>query len=200
MAQVNIIVAICEKYGIGKKNSLPWHLSKEIQHFKKMTTSVSDPNKINAVIMGRNTWYSIPEKYRPLSGRFNIIVSGTMPQLSDEDVIVISNWREAIEIVEHPLSKKPIETFWICGGAKLYNDVIESDKNTIKLVEDDRIPSDIQVEKAKPTTYMATATALANENSNPMLPPNSGPNDRDTKHPFPYFIMGRFCRNISTIS
>ncbi|KRX26786.1 Viral dihydrofolate reductase [Trichinella nelsoni] len=142
-----------------------------MQHFKKMTTSVRDPNKINAVIMGRNTWYSIPEKYRPLSGRFNIIISGTMPQLSDEDVIVTWHWREAIEIVEHPISKKAIETFWICGGAKLYNDVIESglwnrlyvtwimkefdcdaffsfpDKNTIKLVEDDRIPSDIQVEK-----------------------------------------------------
>ncbi|KRZ11158.1 Dihydrofolate reductase [Trichinella zimbabwensis] len=171
MAQINIIVAICEKYGVGKNNSLPWHLSKEIQHFKKMTTSVSDPNKINAVIMGRNTWNSIPVKFRPLSGRLNIIVSSTMPQVNEEDVIVISNWREAIEMVKHPLSEKFIETFWICGGAKLYKDVIESglwnrlyvtwimkefdcdvffsfpDKNTLKLVEDDRIPSDIQVEK-----------------------------------------------------
>ncbi|KAL1239725.1 putative dihydrofolate reductase [Trichinella pseudospiralis] len=91
-----------------------------------MTTSVSDPNKINAVIMGRNTWNSIPVKFRPLSGRLNIIVSSTMPQLNEEDVIVVSNWREAIEMVKHPLSEKFIETFWICGGAKLYKDVIES--------------------------------------------------------------------------
>lgn len=44
-------------------------------YFKELTTRTLDPGKQNAVIMGRKTWESIPQKFRPLAGRLNIVLS-----------------------------------------------------------------------------------------------------------------------------
>ena len=49
----------------------------EMAYFNRMTTAVENPGKINAVIMGRRTWESIPPKYRPLGGRLNVVLSST---------------------------------------------------------------------------------------------------------------------------
>ena len=72
MAYQNIevvhVVACDEKQCIGKENQLPWHISEDLQHFKHVTQG-------GIVIMGRKTWESLPEKFRPLPGRQNIVVS-----------------------------------------------------------------------------------------------------------------------------
>ena len=47
----------------------------EMKHFSRMTKTTTDPEKKNMVIMGRKTWESIPAKFRPLPGRFNVILS-----------------------------------------------------------------------------------------------------------------------------
>ena len=44
-------------------------------YFKELTVRTLDPAKQNAVIMGRRTWESIPQKFRPLAGRLNIVLS-----------------------------------------------------------------------------------------------------------------------------
>jgi hypothetical protein len=75
---MNIIVAVDKNFGIGKNNSLPWRLPKEHKHFVKLTTTTDNPNKINAVLMGRKCWESIPYKFRPLKNRLNIVLSKTM--------------------------------------------------------------------------------------------------------------------------
>ncbi|MFC1754751.1 dihydrofolate reductase [Thermoproteota archaeon] len=54
-----IIAALDPKNGIGYKNTIPWSLSADMRHFKTITTSVSNPDKHNAVIMGRATWDSL---------------------------------------------------------------------------------------------------------------------------------------------
>ena len=46
-----------------------------MKYFTRMTTSVNSPAKQNMVLMGKKTWESIPAKYRPLSGRFNVVLS-----------------------------------------------------------------------------------------------------------------------------
>lgn len=48
---------------------------KEMTYFSRMTKRTKDSSKQNAVIMGRKTWESIPEKNRPLAGRINIVLS-----------------------------------------------------------------------------------------------------------------------------
>jgi dihydrofolate reductase len=70
-----IVVAATQSRGIGYKGSLPWKLPGETAHFKKLTTQTVDPTKQNCVIMGRKTWFSIPERFRPLPNRRNIVIT-----------------------------------------------------------------------------------------------------------------------------
>jgi len=74
MLRLTVIVAATKNNGIGQNSTLPWRLPKEMKYFAH-ATSVAPDGKVNAVIMGRNTWESIPEKYRPLSNRANHIIS-----------------------------------------------------------------------------------------------------------------------------
>jgi len=88
MRTFSIVVAADRAMGIGKNGGLPWRLRKDMAFFAKITSKVvassSDANsnedeltqqRVNACIMGRKTWESIPAKFRPLAGRFNVIVS-----------------------------------------------------------------------------------------------------------------------------
>lgn len=50
-------------------------LRKEMTYFSRMTKSTCDPHKRNAVVMGRKTWESIPERNRPLANRLNLVLS-----------------------------------------------------------------------------------------------------------------------------
>src|SRR5262249_9341651 len=66
--------------GIGKNMTLPWHLPSDLSYFARVTKRVPPalPNGctfINAVVMGRKTWDSIPARFRPLPNRINVIVS-----------------------------------------------------------------------------------------------------------------------------
>jgi dihydrofolate reductase/thymidylate synthase len=74
-----IVVAVTRSWGIGKDGSMPWKLSGDMAYFKALTSRTADPAKRNAVIMGRKTWESIPERHRPLPGRLNIVLSRSAP-------------------------------------------------------------------------------------------------------------------------
>lgn len=80
------ILACTHDGGIGLNGKLPWRLKEDMKLFKKITTTIQNPNdkekgKLNAVIMGRKTWESIPMKFRPLPNRINIILSKTINNL-----------------------------------------------------------------------------------------------------------------------
>ena len=60
-----------EQGNIGDNDELPWRLSKDMARFRNLTIS----DGFNAVIMGRKTWDSLPENYRPLPNRLNIVMS-----------------------------------------------------------------------------------------------------------------------------
>ena len=68
----NIIVACSKNRGIGYENSLPWKISSDLKKFRDLTIG----NGNNAVIMGKNTWTSLPIKY--LKSRDNLILSTTL--------------------------------------------------------------------------------------------------------------------------
>ena len=63
----SIIIACCLNGGIGYDNRIPWNIKEEMKLFKRITTGDIEYNGINAVIMGRNTWESLPNK--PLQNR-----------------------------------------------------------------------------------------------------------------------------------
>ncbi len=74
MTHLTLIVAATRTNGIGQNAQLPWRLAKEMAYFKRVTTTAPD-GSMNVVIMGRNTWESIPQKFRPLAKRLNIVIS-----------------------------------------------------------------------------------------------------------------------------
>ena len=65
---LTVIAAVARNGVIGRALSLPWHLPADLKHFRALTMG-------HAVIMGRKTWESLPEKFRPLPGRQNIVVT-----------------------------------------------------------------------------------------------------------------------------
>jgi len=127
MLPINIIVASTKEMGIGFKGNLPWRLKSELAFFSKMTKTTKDPTKRNAVIVGRKTWESIPEKNRPLKDRINIVLSTQKLDLvpKSDDLFQCSSFNEAVEAVNHPPLQSVIESVWIIGGAVLYKKVIE---------------------------------------------------------------------------
>jgi dihydrofolate reductase/thymidylate synthase len=115
------------RLGIGYNNKLPWNIPSEMQHFKSLTSIATSKNKTNVVIMGKNTWYSIPSKYRPLSGRYNIVVSGTFnKEMNDVDelndnLFICQSLNEALT---HCL-KERFGKIFVIGGEMLYNTAVE---------------------------------------------------------------------------
>lgn len=75
-APLNLIVGYTfNKQGIGKDGKLPWHIPEDMAHFKSITTPSDNPTNYSIVIMGRKTWDSIPDKFKPLENRYNVILS-----------------------------------------------------------------------------------------------------------------------------
>ena len=78
MRSVSCVVAATPSGGIGKDGTLPWSLPSDLKHFARVTSDVpagAPAGPRNAVVMGRKTWASIPEKFRPLKGRLNVVLS-----------------------------------------------------------------------------------------------------------------------------
>lgn len=118
--KINIIVACDDKYGIGKNNSIPWHLPPDLKHFKNLTTS----GKLqNVVIMGRNTWDSLPDKFKPLSNRFNFIITSREIDLTTfENTYSFNSLQTAITSAHENQVKFNLGDIFIIGGERLYQD------------------------------------------------------------------------------
>lgn len=65
---VSIVVALSRNRVIGRDGELPWRLPTDLRRFRALTTG-------HAVVMGRKTFESLPERFRPLPGRRNIVLS-----------------------------------------------------------------------------------------------------------------------------
>ena len=68
MPIISLVVAVAKNRAIGKDGHLLCHLPEDMRHFREVTLG-------KPVIMGRKTWESLPEAFRPLPGRHNIVVS-----------------------------------------------------------------------------------------------------------------------------
>ena len=128
------ILACTHNGGIGLNGKLPWRLKEDMKLFKRITTTIQNPNdegKQNAVIMGRKTWESIPNKFRPLPNRINIILSKTMNKEEIEvknSIYIVRNLEELDKLIEQLKKENILATPFIIGGASLYNKMFELDK------------------------------------------------------------------------
>ncbi len=103
---------------IGKAGAMPWHLPEDMSHFSRLTTG-------HPVIMGRKTWESFPDKYRPLPGRTNIVITrqaawrdtpgaeGAVAVASLDDALLESQF-----VAGH-------ETVWIIGGGEIFAQALD---------------------------------------------------------------------------
>ncbi|KAJ4391233.1 hypothetical protein N0V93_004850 [Gnomoniopsis smithogilvyi] len=96
---------------------------------KRLPPSIDSP-AMNAVIMGRKTWDSIPPKFRPLKGRLNIVISRSFssppsePASLETDSVKASSLEQAISY----LQSRPQGTLgrvFVIGGGQIYASALE---------------------------------------------------------------------------
>lgn len=90
-----------------------------MRFFTKMTTITKDSTKQNLVLMGRRTWDCIPEKFKPLKNRINMVMSTQIRDYGDQ-VLTCTSILHALEIVSQPLLSSKVETIWVIGGSAVY--------------------------------------------------------------------------------
>ena len=100
------IAAVDLNLGIGFGNDLLEHIPEDLAYFKQLTTG-------KVVVMGSNTWHSLPRK--PLPNRYNIIITRTPPYEEESDGYSFHTWEE----VEDFLKTTDRDVF-IIGGGKVY--------------------------------------------------------------------------------
>ncbi len=104
---------------IGLKGDLPWHLPEDLARFQKLT-------KGHAVIMGRHTWDSLPERFRPLPGRINIVVTSLATL---EGAAVAGSLTGALALADALVETGDLAegaTRWIIGGARMFDAAIDA--------------------------------------------------------------------------
>lgn len=112
--QLSLIAALDAANGIGKDNDLMWNLPADMRFFKETT-------KGHVVIMGRKNYDSIPEKYRPLAGRTNVVLS-RKPNFEAPDCLVFDSFENCVASLE----LAPDQKAFIIGGAEIYKLALES--------------------------------------------------------------------------
>lgn len=135
---IKIIVAVDEKGAIGRNNELLYHIKDDLKNFKSLTSG-------NVVVMGRNTWESLPIK--PLPNRENIVLTTTNKKLNGAKVI------NSFDELENYL-KDTEKDIYIMGGASIYNQVMESklvDEAHVTFVKDivEDADTSISIDKLK---------------------------------------------------
>lgn len=107
---ISLIAALTKNGVIGKNNDLPWHLPDDMKYFMQTT-------KGHHVIMGRKNYESIPEKFRPLPNRINLVVTRRVG-FPAPGCRVVHSVEQAMEVARN---NNETELF-IIGGAEIYRD------------------------------------------------------------------------------
>ena len=108
--RIGLIWAQASNGVIGRDGIMPWHLPEDLAHFRNKTTG-------GTVIMGRKTWDSIPEKFRPLPGRRNIVIT-RQSKWRAKGAETAGSLKEALDLCSATLR------IWVIGGAETYSQAL----------------------------------------------------------------------------
>lgn len=111
--KITLIAAVGRNGVIGTDGDLPWNLPKDMKFFATKTRG-------HHVLMGRKNFESIPEKYRPLPGRPNLVVTRQI-DFYPFGVEVFSSIEAAIEFARSQME----EELFIIGGGEIYKQTID---------------------------------------------------------------------------
>lgn len=119
---LSLIAAIAKNYvegrgyPIGKDGKLPWSIPEDLKRFRELTLN-------HPVIMGRKTYESIPEKFRPLKNRLNIVITRNL-EYKQEGAYVFHTLEAALTCLEHGFVKQEginHDLAYIMGGESIFN-------------------------------------------------------------------------------
>lgn len=103
---LTLIAALSRNHCIGKSGAIPWRLPEDQKRFKELTLN-------HVVVMGRKTWESLPEKFRPLPGRTNVVLTRQADYALPEGVARFPSLPEA-------LTAYPDQQIFVIGGTEIY--------------------------------------------------------------------------------
>ncbi|MEC8610241.1 MAG: dihydrofolate reductase [Bacteroidota bacterium] len=112
---ISLIVAVSENNVIGKDNDLVWNLPDDMKFFKKTTNG-------HFVIMGRKNYESIPEKFRPLPNRTNVIIT-RQTNFQAKDCLVVNDINQALDLAKNAQEQEA----FIIGGGQIYQLALQND-------------------------------------------------------------------------
>lgn len=105
---ITLVVAMGMNREIGVNNQLPWHLPKDLKHFKELTTG-------HPVVMGRKTYESIG---KPLPNRTNIVISRKTDWF-EEGILIVSSIKEALKFAH-----KIDQDLFVIGGGNIFEQTL----------------------------------------------------------------------------
>lgn len=114
--KLSMILARSVDNVIGINNDIPWKCPADMEKFREIT---SGPGK--AVVMGRNTWESLPKK--PLPNRMNIVITSDPKSITtfDDNLYVVAGIPIAIAFAQ---MKNVAELIFI-GGKAIYEEAVK---------------------------------------------------------------------------
>ncbi len=110
---VILLAAVAENGVIGANGALPWNLPDDLKRFRTLTTG-------HTVIMGRATWESLPERFRPLPNRRNIVVTRNPSYPFPKDVVQASSLEEAITLA----TQNNEDQIYVIGGGRIFEEAL----------------------------------------------------------------------------
>lgn len=131
---ISLIVARDKNGAIGKDNDIPWYAPEDLAFFKRETLG-------GAVIMGRNTWDSLP--FKPLKNRLNIVVSSQ----DDLGEITVRSVSEAVDAAH----AAGYQRLYGMGGAGIYNAMLP--------MADRLLITEVDMAVADPDTYFPSISS-----------------------------------------
>ena len=125
------MAAIARGGVIGRGGVIPWRIPEDAQRFRTLTMG-------HPVVMGRKTWDSLPERFRPLPGRRNVVVTRN-PDWSAEGAERAGSLDDALHLLED------VPQVFVIGGAELYADAL--------LLADELLLTDIDADVQGDTVF-----------------------------------------------
>ena len=111
---INIIAAMSKNRVIGVNGKLPWNIPKDLKYFKEKTSGIN-----TALIMGSNTWKSLPTYPEPLPNRISWVA--TKNNIYNTRAMIIKD----LENFDISRMQKIYDNIWICGGQSIYEHFID---------------------------------------------------------------------------
>lgn len=157
-ARLGLIWAQAVNGVIGDAGTIPWRLPEDLGRFKELTLG-------GTVIMGRRTWDSLPERFRPLAGRDNIVIT-RQEDWAAEGATVQHSLEAALAWAAQDTAAEP-RPVWIIGGGEIYRqamplaDHLEVTEVDIEPVGDTRAPViDAAFRQTAVTDWLVSRTGL----------------------------------------